>query len=310
MTTITRYLPSHTAGASVYIRIYDSARLVFDFSDNTFKALASCTTPYKFCTEKADGDGTGYSDYVVDIDLSLLNDLPTIDWFSLKFFVNATPADSDVAVSDPLDLTVQGGEFGEKAVIAQAITNVKSTAGLALQVAAWLELEATTFDVAASGGTAFTADAATDVITSTAHGLTNTQAVILVSSTTLPAGLAANTVYYVRDATTDTFKLATSSGGIAIDITDTGTGTHKWRRPTCTVRMREHGTEVYNIATTVGPESLVNDGATPKVLFGKPLFEFEVSTPNFTDDRSYDVECTISIDGNSWTTDAREVVVG
>jgi uncharacterized phiE125 gp8 family phage protein len=42
----------------------------------------------------------------------------------------------------------------------------------------------------------------------------------------LPAPLAIATTYYVRDVSGSTLKLATSSGGTAVDITDTGTGTH------------------------------------------------------------------------------------
>jgi len=61
----------------------------------------------------------------------------------------------------------------------------------------------------------------------------------LTSTGTLPAGLALATDYYIRDYTPDvtngvlngsgvsgTFKLAATLGGVAIDITDTGTGTH------------------------------------------------------------------------------------
>lgn len=43
----------------------------------------------------------------------------------------------------------------------------------------------------------------------------------------LPAGLTANTDYYVRDISGNTFKLyTTATGGTAANITDTGTGTH------------------------------------------------------------------------------------
>ena len=42
----------------------------------------------------------------------------------------------------------------------------------------------------------------------------------------LPAGLSTATNYYVRDASGYTCKLAATSGGAAIDITGTGTGTH------------------------------------------------------------------------------------
>ena len=42
----------------------------------------------------------------------------------------------------------------------------------------------------------------------------------------LPAGLATATDYYVISASGSTFKLSATSGGLEIDITDAGTGTH------------------------------------------------------------------------------------
>lgn len=71
----------------------------------------------------------------------------------------------------------------------------------------------------------FTA-ATTDIITSNAHGLLNGDRVVLTTTNTLPAGLSTGTVYYVIEKTTNTFKLAATPEGPAIDITDTGTGTH------------------------------------------------------------------------------------
>jgi hypothetical protein len=83
----------------------------------------------------------------------------------------------------------------------------------------------------------FTADASTDVLTSTS-GSTNTSfcnllqytRVRLTTTTTLPAGLATATDYYVIKLTDTTIKLATSYAnavaGTAINITDAGTGTH------------------------------------------------------------------------------------
>ena len=73
----------------------------------------------------------------------------------------------------------------------------------------------------------FTADASTDFLTSASHGLVDTQ-IIRVSGSDLPSGLSASTDYYVRDKTTNTFKLATSSGGTAINIADNGSGTNTW----------------------------------------------------------------------------------
>ena len=78
-----------------------------------------------------------------------------------------------------------------------------------------------------SDAISFTADASTNFLTSNAHGLVDTQ-IIRVSGSDLPSGLSASTNYYVLDKTTNTFKLATSSGGTEINIVDNGTGTNTW----------------------------------------------------------------------------------
>lgn len=88
-------------------------------------------------------------------------------------------------------------------------------------------------------GDTFTADAGTDVITWTSttnrpsNILTGTR-VRLTTTTTLPAGLATATDYYVIKVSDSTCKLATSYAnaiaGTAINITDAGTGTHTMSR--------------------------------------------------------------------------------
>lgn len=76
----------------------------------------------------------------------------------------------------------------------------------------------------------FTADAGTDVITHSNINLFPYTRVQVSTTTTLPAGLAAATDYYVIKVTDTTAKLATSYAnavaGTAINITDAGTGTH------------------------------------------------------------------------------------
>ncbi len=79
----------------------------------------------------------------------------------------------------------------------------------------------------------FTADAGSNICTFTSGGfntpLTGT-AVVLTTTTTLPAGLSLSTIYYVIRIDDTTFKLASTialaNAGTAIDITDAGTGTH------------------------------------------------------------------------------------
>ena len=88
----------------------------------------------------------------------------------------------------------------------------------------------------------FSADAGTDICTYTSTAsipsniLTGTR-VRLTTTTTLPAGLALATDYYVIRLSDTTFSLATSYAnavaGTAINITDAGTGTHtvSWLLP-------------------------------------------------------------------------------
>ena len=80
----------------------------------------------------------------------------------------------------------------------------------------------------------FTSDFATNnVFTSVAHGLNNGDLVQLTTATTLPAGLALTTDYWVIAKTDDTFKLSATppdpiSGkvGDEVVVTDDGTGAH------------------------------------------------------------------------------------
>lgn len=75
-----------------------------------------------------------------------------------------------------------------------------------------------------------TVTAATDLVNKSAHGLTNGTALRFSSTGTIPGGLSASVTYYVRDASTNTFKLATTVTGAAVNISSAGTGTITYRR--------------------------------------------------------------------------------
>lgn len=66
----------------------------------------------------------------------------------------------------------------------------------------------------------------TDIFTSTAHGLTTDDRVFFsaVAGETLPTGISATTLYYVLASglTADAFKVSTTSGGTALDVTAAG----------------------------------------------------------------------------------------
>ena len=80
----------------------------------------------------------------------------------------------------------------------------------------------------------FTANASTEIITTSAdHGLVVNDTVVVTSSgdpVDLPAPLAIDTVYHVKTVgsggTADELTLSATQGGSTINITDTGTGTH------------------------------------------------------------------------------------
>ena len=73
-------------------------------------------------------------------------------------------------------------------------------------------------------GTANAADVTANTVSSSAHGLSNTDRLMVfnVFSESLPAGLVEGTIYFVVGAATDTFQVALTSGGAAVDITGVG----------------------------------------------------------------------------------------
>lgn len=71
----------------------------------------------------------------------------------------------------------------------------------------------------------FTATAADDTITSAGHGLTDGARIVFKGDGTLPGGLTAGVRYFIRDVTANTFKVAATQGGSAIDLTSDGEGT-------------------------------------------------------------------------------------
>jgi hypothetical protein len=73
-------------------------------------------------------------------------------------------------------------------------------------------------------GQSFTVAATGDASTANGHGFANGDQVVL-SALTGATGLVAGTEYYVRDVTTNTYKLALTLGGAAIDVTVDGSGT-------------------------------------------------------------------------------------
>jgi hypothetical protein len=92
------------------------------------------------------------------------------------------------------------------------------------------------FSTVAGLGLVRTADATANDVQSVAHGLVANDRVVfeVIEQLTVPTGLTAGTLYHViaTGLTTDAFRVSTTQGGAAVDIT--GTGSAIWRKVTVT----------------------------------------------------------------------------
>lgn len=75
-------------------------------------------------------------------------------------------------------------------------------------------------------GTATITIATPGVVTSAAHGLAADTPVCFTTTGALPTGLAAGTIYYVRNPATDTFEVSATVGGASINTSGSQSGTH------------------------------------------------------------------------------------
>lgn len=116
----------------------------------------------------------------------------------------------------------------------------------------------------------FTVVAATDIITSNAHGLSEGDCLQLTTATTLPTGLSLLTNYYVINPTTNTFQLSATPHGTTVDITDTGTGAHTFHLEGKVIYIGDYKHNVLHLTFSSTPTMTV------KVQGGIPD-----SAPNF-----------------------------
>ncbi|HEX8693390.1 MAG TPA: hypothetical protein VF746_13280 [Longimicrobium sp.] len=63
----------------------------------------------------------------------------------------------------------------------------------------------------------FTVTTASDTVNCPSHGFSDGERVVFLGGA--PAGLSEGVIYFVRDSATDSFKVAATSGGVAIDLT-------------------------------------------------------------------------------------------
>lgn len=127
---------------------------------------------------------------------------------------------------------VTGGTYARvSATFSAASSGIRSlSSGVGLDIPAgttvrWLGLwnGATFVGYAPNAGSPkeFICDPVTDVITCPGHGFVDTNKIVFYGDTT-PSGITEGTVYYVANATTNTFKVSAAPGGAAIDLTTAG----------------------------------------------------------------------------------------
>lgn len=114
-------------------------------------------------------------------------------------------------------VTFAAASSGAKATSNQPVFNVPISTTVRW-VGKWIS--ATFAGMEANGGSEkeFFVDISTDIVTCYGHSYANTNTIAFYGDS-VPGGLVEGTVYFVRDATTDTFKVAATSGGAAIDLT-------------------------------------------------------------------------------------------
>lgn len=100
------------------------------------------------------------------------------------------------------------------------------------------------------------------VITWTAHPLVNGDIVKLTTTGALPTGFTAGTKYYVVNSATNTFQLAATRGGIAINTSGSQSGTHTAR---CVSIGDGDGSTTFNVPDMRG-RAFIGAGTGSKVI--------------------------------------------
>jgi hypothetical protein len=108
-------------------------------------------------------------------------------------------------------------------------------------------------------------DTVAETLTSNSHGYKNGTIVQIAASTTLPAPFVALTDYFVIGVTTNTFQLASTFGGTAINITTTGSGTITTRgvNAFCFYDITPNALLGSTIYTAPSQQGLINNNAPP-----------------------------------------------
>jgi hypothetical protein len=169
----------------------------------------------------------------------------------------------------------------------------KSTAGGWTQVSFGFEL---LFQAVSS--TVTITIASPGVVTWNNHGLANGQSVVLSTTGALPTGLTAGTTYYVVARTANTFELAATSGGAAINTSGTQSGTHTATLNSATgISVGDTVTGATSGASAVARAVLLRAGTWTSSPVGSIVFDSITSGP-FTSGETLQVSSNAQAQAN------------
>lgn len=158
---------------------------------------------------------------------------------------------------------------------------------------------------------AFTADAGTDLLTSASHGLADHDIVYVSSTGALPGGLATRTRYFVVSSLTNTFQLAATRGGSAIDITGAGTGTHSFRRVFSEGKFLAATSSSRSDYTKAVPSGAIVGDTDTQTLSGKTLTDPTINAGGGTIVLPQSSSIAPTVEGSiGWDTDDNLLKIG
>lgn len=274
---------NHTGAAALrFFRTTDDKVLG---SDDIWALIASATTPhFNMTAPGAVNLGTGRQLNRLAFDLSRLHRGPTPSKFWVGKYSGSSPG-TTVNPTEWEECVVTFGRRNVREVRLPARMSCRTLDGYAVQLKAKATADGRPVNLLTCGRALVTVDNTTDTFTSAAHGLSDGDVIVFHTITgTLPTGVTAGTPYYVRDSATDTFKIATTSGGSAVNITTDGTAPNFWDKPTCTLTVYEHGSNVAAFTKAMTAANIRTNGN------GDTRFEIEYPEgSSFTADAGTDV---------------------